>query len=203
VSLDGGTTFAPFAAPIRLDRTTALVAYGTRAGHESARLLARFVRIPHERTIALATRFASQYAANGDVTLIDGLHGGSDFRTGDWQGYEGRDLDATVDLGRTQEVRTVSTGFLQDQRSWIFLPVEVTVTVSEDGKEFRPFGAARADVDEHAKEPVLHAFEVRGEARARFVRVVAKNRGACPDWHPGAGHPAWIFADEVEILPAE
>ena len=28
---------------------------------------------------------------------------------------------------------------------------------------------------------------------------VAENRGRCPDWHPGAGEKAWIFADEITI----
>jgi hexosaminidase len=35
--------------------------------------------------------------------------------------------------------------------------------------------------------------------RARYVRVIAKNIGACPAWHPGAGEKAWIFADEIVI----
>jgi hypothetical protein len=30
---------------------------------------------------------------------VDGLRGGHDFRTGEWQGYQGQDVNATVDLG--------------------------------------------------------------------------------------------------------
>jgi hexosaminidase len=33
----------------------------------------------------------------------------------------------------------------------------------------------------------------------RYIRVLAKNRGSCPDWHPGAGNPAWLFIDEVVV----
>ena len=36
-------------------------------------------------------------------------------------------------------------------------------------------------------------------AKARYLRLVATNVGRCPDWHPGAGEKAWIFADEIEI----
>ena len=35
--------------------------------------------------------------------------------------------------------------------------------------------------------------------QARYVRVVAKNIGTIPDWHPGAGGKAWIFADEIIV----
>jgi hypothetical protein len=31
----------------------------------------------------------------------------------------------------------------------------------------------------------------------RYIRVTAINFGKCPDWHPGAGGDAWIFADEL------
>jgi hypothetical protein len=31
----------------------------------------------------------------------------------------------------------------------------------------------------------------------RFLRVQARNFGPLPDWHPGAGEPAWLFVDEI------
>jgi hypothetical protein len=33
----------------------------------------------------------------------------------------------------------------------------------------------------------------------RYIRIVAKNRGVCPKWHPGKGDRAWLFADEVVV----
>jgi len=34
---------------------------------------------------------------------------------------------------------------------------------------------------------------------ARYVKVVARNYGALPKWHLGAGFPAFIFVDEIEV----
>jgi hexosaminidase len=34
---------------------------------------------------------------------------------------------------------------------------------------------------------------------ARYVRVVAETTGIIPDGKPGAGNPAWLFADEIVI----
>ena len=51
--------------------------------------------------------------------LIDYLRGTNSYRTGRWQGYR-EDLQATIDLGKTQTVNTLSLGCLQDVKSWIF-----------------------------------------------------------------------------------
>ena len=34
---------------------------------------------------------------------------------------------------------------------------------------------------------------------ARYVKVLAKNYGIIPAGKPGAGTPAWVFADEIEV----
>ncbi|MBT5057023.1 MAG: hypothetical protein HOM68_10835, partial [Gemmatimonadetes bacterium] len=34
---------------------------------------------------------------------------------------------------------------------------------------------------------------------ARYVKVLLRNRKACPPWHGGAGGKAWVFTDEIVI----
>jgi hexosaminidase len=48
---------------------------------------------------------------------------------------------------------------------------------------------------------ILQQFEVVAAAgtRARFVRITARNGGRLPAWHPGAGRPSWVFADEIVV----
>ena len=47
---------------------------------------------------------------------------------------------------------------------------------------------------------VILVFDVTFDAmEARYVKIIAKNIKACPQWHPGAGGKAWIFVDEVLI----
>ena len=38
---------------------------------------------------------------------------------------------------------------------------------------------------------------------ARYVRIVARNYGTIPDWHPGHGDGAFIFIDEILIEEGE
>ena len=172
------------------------------AGHDGAEsnpAIAHFVGGAHDRKLALAHPYAPQYSADGPRTLIDGLRGGPDWRTGGWQGFQGDDLDATVDLGALRDVTAVRAGFMQDVGSWIWWPTEFSVSTSLDGKTFAPLGSVTNTSDEHADAVQALVFEVPKKVRARYVRVVAKNRGVCPTWHSGAGHKAWVFADEIGI----
>ena len=45
----------------------------------------------------------------------------------------------------------------------------------------------------------LQEMEVRPRCNARYVKMVAKTIGTCPEGHVGAGQKAWIFCDELVI----
>jgi len=166
----------------------------------SAVMTAEFRRIAGNRSIRLNTAYSGMYAAGGDLALIDGLRGPLDFRTGLWQGYEGVDLDAVVDLGRVQRVNRVSTAFLQDQNSWLFLPEMVEYSLSSDGKSFVPAAAFSPGAPASEEGARMEHFASRQIGKsARYVRIFAKNIGVCPSWHRGAGGKAWLFADEIVI----
>lgn len=51
-----------------------------------------------------------------------------------WVGFEGKNLDATIDLGQVMDLHKVA--FLRAKSSWIMLPREVEVLVSNDGNKF-------------------------------------------------------------------
>ncbi len=154
--------------------------------------LGRFVDLEHP--------YSQRYPAAGPGALVDGILGTDHFTDGRWQGFEGEDLIAVIDLGRPVDVSTVRVRFLQNPNSWIWLPRVMEVHLSDDGRTFRPFVTADHTVDERASSPVIEELEARSaSARARYIRIRARSMGVCPDWHPGAGGPAWIFADEIRI----
>jgi hypothetical protein len=133
------------------------------------------------------------------MALIDGIQGADDFRTGEWQGYHGVDLNATIDLGEIISLEEIGVHFLQDQRSWIFMPTEVVFEVSRNGRFFKPIKTFRPSTLPQTEEVMLETFNINTDVEARYVRVIGKNRGVCPDWHLGAGGKAWVFADEIII----
>jgi len=156
--------------------------------------------LPSDRTITLNTRYSEQYPAGGDMALIDQIRGSENFRTGTWQGYYGVDLEAVVDLGSARTLMELRTGFLQEERSWIWMPGEVEYATSLDGEQWQVAGGIENDIPERYEGGVVRDFTLElGGVEARYVRIQATNPGPCPDWHPGAGNPSWIFADEIVI----
>jgi len=190
----------PYKGPIVITESAEFATWAeTRGGDVSKVGRSSFVRIPGDRTVLVKHAWAPQYEGGGQDALIDGLKGGQDFRTGGWQGYQGVDLDAVVTFDAPQTFSTISAGFLQDQKSWIFMPREVEFFVKEENGTFRSLGTAESGVSPEEDGSIVRDIRlvldtpVTGTA----VRVVARTLGRCPDWHPGAGGKAWIFADEI------
>jgi len=150
--------------------------------------------------IRLRTPFSSNYSGGGMLALVDGIHGSRDFRDGHWQGYERDDLDAIIDLGGQADIKHISANFFQDVTSWIFLPRWVEYAVSADGDKFEVISLLKNEIPDEQTGAVIKSFDAAFEKiKARFIRVRAKNIGACPPWHQGAGGKAWLFADEITV----
>jgi predicted alpha-1,2-mannosidase len=203
-TLDGsepGIDSRLYGKPFVVTEATVLKAIAFEEGMQPSNVMtARFDRIPSGRSITLGTEYSPMYTGGGEMALIDMLRGSDDFRTGSWQGYQGVDLDALIDLGRPQRIERISAGFLQDQNSWIFMPRGIEFAVSLDGEHFEIVGVATNDVPETHEGTVIRDFtKEQVNVTARYVRVRAENIGLCPQWHKGAGHKAWIFADEIVI----
>ena len=201
-TLDGSepnANSAVYTAPVVLKDNTHIRAAALQDGRWSRVIDADFHFIDAKRAVKLEHPYSNQYEAGGLKALIDHLRGGENFRTGTWQGYHGVDLVATVDLGSKQRVNRLAGSFLQEQGSWIFMPTEVEFFVSDDGKRFRSVGKVKNTVSEKEEDSMTQELGVRPRCDTRYVKMVAKNIGKCPQWHVGAGQPAWIFCDEFII----
>ncbi|MBR5912451.1 MAG: GH92 family glycosyl hydrolase [Bacteroidales bacterium] len=190
---------AVFANPICLKETTTVKAAVLQDGRWSRVMDATYHLIDARHSVKVEHMYNDQYEAGGDKALIDHQRGGENFRTGSWQGYYGVDLIATIDLGVSKRISRLAGSFLQEQKSWIFMPTEVEYFVSDDGKSFRSVGKVKNTVPLDAEDAVVQEMEVRPHTNARYVKMVAKTLGTCPDWHVGSGQKAWIFCDELVI----
>ena len=132
--------------------------------------------------------------------MIDGVRGNANFSAGSWQGYQGQDFEAVIDLGKVQEINKVGAGFLQDVTSWIWMPSRIEFEFSIDGQKFTPAATIANEVGDREYNVVLRDFvQTIPPRKARYVRVKAYNYGRIPDWHPGKGGEAFIFIDEILI----
>ena len=144
--------------------------------------------------------YANQYAAAGENSLIDGVRGGNDFRTGDWQGYYGQDIHAEVNFESAKTIEKIGVSCIRDQKSWIFLPSFVEFEISEDGVNFQKLEGISVDkASEIDVNPARFEFSMNlpKSMKLRKIRYHIKNPGVCPEWHLGNGNKTWIFMDEL------
>ncbi len=153
--------------------------------------------------VILKHKPVEKYDAGGRDALTDGWRAPDElnnFNENDvWQGFEGEDLEAVIDLGSQKNISSIHAGFLQQIDSWIFLPMSVRIAFSTDGKNYQELATLQNTLSEREPHVLRKEFAWTGSAETRYLRIVAKNRKTCPDWHPGAGGKAWIFADEIIV----
>jgi len=144
--------------------------------------------------------YKDRYKGGGEIGLTNGLRGSKSHGDGEWQGFEGDDLVAEIDLGRAQKISRLTAGFLQNINSWIFLPASVEFDGSDDGQDYRKLAMLENNVSPKSAAIILKDFSAKiPGVQVRFIRVRAKNIGTCPAGHPGAGRKAWLFADEIIV----
>lgn len=178
--------------------TVKVIAVAPGRGQSSV-VTGQFFKIDGKRKVSLYSKYSRQYTGGGDQGLIDGIRGNQHFSLGAWQGYEGIDFEAVIDLGKAQPVNKVSVGFLQDVKSWICYPQQLEVSFSTDGKTFGESQTVHNTVPDTDMTLQITELSVQKQVNARYVRVKAINHGPLPEWHPGAGGKAWIFVDEVVV----
>jgi arylsulfatase len=153
--------------------------------------------------LTLTTPPSPSYPGSGPGTLTDGRMGSRDFHDPRWMGWSGQDLEAVLDLGRPREIHRVGVDCLEVQDPWIFLPREVEAWASADGEGWETLGRVEIPlVREQRRSTRRITVEASGGLEGsvfRFLRVRARNLGPLPEWHPGAGEPAWLFVDEIIV----
>ena len=194
-----------FTKPFAVDKTTTIKAIAIEGKQSSRVATAKFHRIPHGWKLTLLSQYSHQYSGGGDAALIDGIRGTTNWTSGAWQGYWGKDLVAVVDLGRPQMVSKLGAGFLQEAGSWIWMPRSVSFELSLDGQHFVPVLTIPNDVPDGSNPAVNVGTMAKDFVKeitrqeARYVRIKAVNFGKIPAWHAGHGGDAWIFVDEIII----
>ncbi len=133
------------------------------------------------------------------LKLTDGIRASDDSKN-NWFDFQGKDLDAVIDLGKIQKVQHIECAFYQ-LAAWLsILPRRVEFYVSKDGNTFDPVGAVDNTLPIDQYDSYLRDFIADFKpADARYIRVVALTIGNTPKSHPGAGQAAWMHIDEIVV----
>ena len=142
------------------------------------------------KTVKYNAPYNSSYPAQGDKTLTDGIRGSWTYSDGAWQGFISRDrLDVTIDMGESTDLHLIGADFMQVVGPEVFLPVEVIISVSEDGENFTELSRQTHEVVK-SDAVVFKNYAWNGNAKGRYVRYQAR---------AGEEFGGWVFTDEIVV----
>lgn len=152
------------------------------------------------RTITLAAQPHSRYAETGAETLVNGKFGSDSFTAGNWLGFEGNDMVATIDLGEPTDISSVIVRNLVEPGSWIFDATSITVEISTDGENFTTVASENFDIDGPGATVIRPHKLTFTPQQARYVRVSEGCVMQIPSWDSrGQGKSGFIFVDEIIV----
>jgi hexosaminidase len=190
------TASTEYFTPITLDKTTTIKAM-TTAGtvFEEQFYIHRAKGKPYTYTTA---------PIDGQDTfsrkLTDGIVAQSPLSAEDWVAVKGGNFEITIDLGEVRPVTKVTANFLKVIMFYnYFPPTSVEISLSKDGESYKDAIAQPVDYKLEGPWQIMPIVADFRTARARYVRVKAKNAGIAPANHPDAGKPTMIVIDEVVV----
>lgn len=153
------------------------------------------------RPIELASvRPSEKYSFGGPITLVDGMKGNDSYATGAWLGFIDGDVTATIDLGESTDIKRVATNAIVDMSAWIMGSTGLTVSVSDDNKQFREVATKDFPAETAVSKKAVENYEITFEpVKARYVKVLIKRTPALPKGHAGEGKVPFMFIDEIEV----
>lgn len=203
-TLDGSTPTAAsirYEAPVEIQQNATFKAIVIRPDASESRIFSEEITFDKATTkpITLKEEPSRGYVFNGATVLVDGLHGNDNYKTGRWLGFQGKDIDATIDLKEPTEIQKIAFNTNVVKGDWIMGASGITVKVSDDGKTFREVASKKIpELGKDDKDGLYPQEFTFAPVTARYVEVII-NSSKLPAWHPGAGNPAYLFVDEIEI----
>ncbi len=202
VNVIKGTTnyYANYTQPITISNSCVLYMYTIKNNKLSGLSVQPFYKIKNDKTITVLSKVAPMYTAGGNDALIDGIVGTTNWRAGNWQSSYGNSFEANIDLLKSKKVTTITTTFLQDIKSWIWLPPTMEIYSSNDAVNYTLVATVTNTIDEKSEVAQIENFEKKfANVQTRYIKIKATNFGTIPNWHIGVGNPSHLFISEINI----
>ena len=203
-TLDGSepTVESPlYTGPIEFTNACTFKAKGIGESHETRVYTEKiYFSKATAKPITLIQPVHKNYTFNGAITLVDGLKGTPNYRTGRWLGFSENDFEAVIDLQKATEIKSVAFDTSVDKSDWVFDIRGIEISVSNDGENYNMVldNDYPSLTDEDPNIIYNHRFKLKPTV-GRFVKIKALVEHSIPTWHPAKGMPAFIFIDEIMI----
>ena len=190
-------------AGITIDKTTQLQAIAIRPDGSHSKVMKRdffFNKATFCPIQLTGIQPSPNYTYAGALTLVDGQRGGDNYASGDWLGFIGGDITAVIDLGKDgNEIKNIVTHGFVVLGDWIMGCKEMRVAISDDGQSYREIASKTFPVKTDPGAKGIEEYSIDFDpVQTRYVQLTLKT-AVLPEGHNGAGKPAFLFLDEIEI----
>ena len=152
------------------------------------------------KPITMQQPINEKYKFEGKNTLIDGLAGSRNYRTGRWIAFYQNDLEAVIDLQQETPISKAWVRTYVEIGEEILDLRELSVAVSNDGKEYKEVKSEVYPAVSKEDKNGIYTHELSFDTvQARYVKIAARPEYNIPAWHWGKGRPAFIFVDEIGL----
>lgn len=188
---------------ITIDKTTQLQAIAIRPDGSNSRVLKRdffFNKATFCPIQLTGIQPSPKYTYAGAPMLVDGQRGSDNFASGDWLGFIGGDITAVIDLSKSgNEIKSVATHGFVSLGDWIMGCKEMRIAISDDGQSYREIATKAFPVKTAPGTRGIEDYSIDFDpVQTRYVQLTLKT-AVLPEGHNGAGKPAFLFLDEIEI----
>ncbi|MBP1663177.1 MAG: beta-N-acetylhexosaminidase [Bacteroidetes bacterium] len=141
-----------------------------------------------------------EYEFKGIYTLVDGLKGNSNYKSGRWIAFYKNDMEVVIDLGQSINFQKLEVTTCISKYQWIFDARSIAIEVSSDNLNFTRIASKDLpSLEKNSPNGVKkHVLEFP-ETNARYVKVIATTEKTIPEWHAAKGNSAYLFVDEISI----
>ena len=152
------------------------------------------------------------YKDEKSKTLIDGVKGDKNFRSGKWVAFRNNNMEALIVFDQPSEISLVTVSSIVDTASYLMPPQSLEVWGGDDPKQLKllkritPVQPAKPARSSKPGQPAkiqpayLKLYDLKFKpVTVRYLKLIANPVAKLPKWHSGKGQRGWFFADEVLV----
>lgn len=164
--------------------------------------------ISFSKSTAHKARFLTEphpgYVCAGAQTLVDGVRGRDNYKSGEWVAFYNNDMEIVIDMacadGSVPQYSQVSFNVFVLKGDWIHDVRKVEISVSDDSQTFRTVAQAEYPaLSQDDPDGIMNKTFDFEPQDARYLKVKASPEYSLPQWHTGKGKPSFVFVDEIAV----
>ncbi len=144
--------------------------------------------------VSYKNKYDKRYEGEKEQGLINVVRGTLNYHDGHWQGWQNTPALFTIALPKITKIHEVRIGSMENQGAHIFFPAKIDVSVSTDGKTFKPVGNFSRTYKKSGYVVLKDFIVTFNEQTTKYIKIAATNVGATP-----LPNDTWLFIDEVVV----